>query len=123
MPRILETAVQTAISKRGVAVIVLPGDVALKEAVIDEPRVRFQERKSTLCPSDEELDVLAELLNRAEKITILGGAGCAGAHAELIEVAGKLQAPIVHALRGKEFIEYDNPFDVGLTGLLGFSSG
>ena len=123
MPRILETAVQTAISKRGVAVIVLPGDVALKEAVIDEPRVRFQERKSTVCPSDEELNVLAELLNRAEKITILGGAGCAGAHAELIEVAGKLQAPIVHALRGKEFIEYDNPFDVGLTGLLGFSSG
>ena len=62
-------------------------------------------------------------MNRAEKITILGGAGCAGAHAELIEVAGKLNAPIVHAMRGKEFIEYDNPFDVGMTGLLGFSSG
>src|SRR5262249_29361467 len=56
-------------------------------------------------------------------ITILAGAGCAGAHDELIELAGKLQAPIVHALRGKEFIEYDNPFDVGLTALLGFSSG
>src|SRR6201995_2671709 len=56
-------------------------------------------------------------------MTILGGAGCAGAHAELIELAGKLNAPIVHALRGKEFIEYDNPFDVGMTGLLGFSSG
>lgn len=53
----------------------------------------------------------------------MGGAGCAGAHAELIEFAGKLQAPIVHAMRGKEFIEYDNPFDVGMTGLLGFSSG
>jgi pyruvate dehydrogenase (quinone) len=123
MPRILETAIQTAISRRGVSVIVLPGDVALKDAVIEEPRVRFREPKSALCPSDEELNVLAGLLNRAEKITILGGSGCAGAHAELIEVAGKLQAPIVHALRGKEFIEYDNPFDVGLTGLLGFSSG
>ena len=123
MPRVLEIAIQTAISKRGVSVIVLPGDVALKDAVVATPRVRFHEPKSHVCPSDEELNILAELLNRSEKITILGGAGCAGAHAELIEVAGKLQAPIVHALRGKEFIEYDNPFDVGLTGLLGFSSG
>jgi pyruvate dehydrogenase (quinone) len=122
MPRILETAIQTAISKRGVAVIVLPGDVALKDAV-HGPRVRFHEQKSSVCPSDEELNILAELLNRSEKITVLGGAGCAGAHAELMEVAGKLQAPIVHAFRGKEFIEYDNPFDVGMTGLLGFSSG
>src|SRR5437870_12738123 len=123
MPRVLEIAIQTAISKRGVSVIVLPGDVSLKDAVVDGPRVRFHEPKSNVCPSDEELNILAELLTRAEKITILGGAGCAGAHAELIEVAGKLQAPIVHALRGKEFIEYENPFDVGLTGLLGFSSG
>ena len=74
-------------------------------------------------PSDDEIKVLAEVLNRSKKITILGGAGCAGAHAELVELAGKLNAPIVHALRGKEFIEYDNPFDVGMTGLLGFSSG
>src|SRR5260221_9345023 len=100
---ISKTSIQTAISKRGVSVIVLPGDVALKDAVQGQ-RVRFHEQKSALCPSDEELNVLAELLNRAEKITILGGAGCAGAHAELIEVAGKLQAPVVHALRGKEFI-------------------
>jgi pyruvate dehydrogenase (quinone) len=76
-----------------------------------------------VCPSDDELKLLAEVLNRSKKITILGGAGCAGAHSELIELAGKLQAPIVHAFRGKEFIEYDNPFDVGMTGLLGFSSG
>jgi len=122
MPRILETAIQTAISKRGVSVIVIPGDVALKDAVLG-PRVHFHEPKSTVCPSDEELNALAELLNKSQKVTILGGAGCAGAHAELIEVAGKLQSPIVHAYRGKEFIEYDNPFDVGMTGLLGFSSG
>src|ERR1700756_3989759 len=122
MPRILETAIQTAISKRGVSVIVLPGDVALKDAV-HGPRVHFHEPKSSVCPSDEELNILAELLNRSEKITILGGAGCAGAHAELMEVAGKLQEPIGHAFRGKEYIEYDNPFDVGMTGLLGFSSG
>src|ERR1700735_3780183 len=123
MPRVLEIAMRTAISKRGVAVIAIPGDVALKHAVIDGPRLRFQEPTPNVCPSEEELSLLADLLNRSNKITILGGAGCAGAHAELIELAGKLQAPIVHALRGKEFIEYDNPFDVGMTGLLGFSSG
>src|SRR4029077_2152554 len=66
---------------------------------------------------------LAKILNQSKKITIFGGAGCAGAHAELIDLAGKLNAPIVDAMRGKEFLDYDNPFDVGMTGLLGFSSG
>jgi pyruvate dehydrogenase (quinone) len=123
MPRVLEIAMQTAISKRGVSVIALPGDIAMKEAVIDHPRVHYHEPSPTVCPSEEELNDLAKLLNRSKKITIFGGAGCAGAHAELIEFAGRLQAPILHAYRGKEFIEYDNPFDVGMTGLLGFSSG
>jgi pyruvate dehydrogenase (quinone) len=123
MPRVLEIAIQTAIAKRGVAVVVIPGDVALRDAVEQQPRLLFAPPKPTVCPSDDELNVLAEVLNRSKKITILGGAGCAGAHGELIELAGKLQAPIVHAFRGKEFIEYDNPFDVGMTGLLGFSSG
>jgi pyruvate dehydrogenase (quinone) len=123
MPRVLEIAMQTAISKRGVSVIALPGDIAMKEAVIDHPRVRYHEPSPAVCPSEEELNDLAKLLNGSKKITIFGGAGCAGAHAELIEFAGKLQAPILHAYRGKEFIEYDNPFDVGMTGLLGFSSG
>src|ERR1700733_7906983 len=123
MPRVLEIAMQTAISKRGVSVTALPGDIAMKEALVHSPRVHYHEPSPTVCPSEEELDILADLLNRSKKVTILGGAGCAGAPAELIEFAGKLQAPIVHALRGKEFIEYDNPFDVGLTGLLGFSSG
>jgi len=123
MPRILEIAIQTAISKRGVSVVALPGDVALRDAVEVVPRVRFAESQPNVCPSNEELEILAGVLNRAKRITILGGAGCAGAHAELMELAGKLNAPIVHAMRGKEFIEYDNPFDVGMTGLLGFSSG
>ena len=123
MPRVLEIAMQTAISRRGVAVIALPGDIALRDAVEQGRRVHFSDSKSTLRPSDEEIDILANVLNQSKKVTILGGAGCAGAHAELIELAGKLQAPVVHAMRGKEFIEYDNPFDVGMTGLLGFSSG
>ena len=123
MPRVLEIAIQTALSRRSVSVVALPGDVALKNAIEQGPRLRFSEPRPTVCPSDDELNILADLLIRARKITILGGAGCAGAHDELIEVAGKLNSPIVHAMRGKEFIEYDNPFDVGMTGLLGFSSG
>jgi pyruvate dehydrogenase (quinone) len=123
MPRVLEIAMQTAISRRGVAVVVLPGDVASRDAVEQGPRLHFAEPKPRVCPSDDELDTLAKVLNNSRKITILGGAGCAEAHAELIALAGKLKAPIVHAMRGKEFIEFDNPFDVGMTGLLGFSSG
>src|SRR2546430_4859818 len=123
MPRVLEIAMQTALSRRGVSVIALPGDVALRDAVEQEPQLHFSEQKPNVRPSDDEITALAKILNQSKKITILGGAGCAGAHAELIELAGKLNAPIVHALRGKEFIEYDNPFDVGMTALLGFSSG
>ena len=123
MPRVLEIAMQTAISRRGVSVIALPGDVALREAVVEAPRLHFHRAKPTVCPSGDEIAALAALLNRSKKTTILAGAGCAGAHRELIEIAGKLKAPIVHALRGKEFVEYDNPFSVGMTGLLGFSSG
>ncbi len=123
MPRVLEIAMQTALSRRGVAVVAIPGDVALHDAVEQEPRLHFPPPAPTVCPSDEEIAGLAGVLNQAKKITILGGAGCAGAHAELIELAAKLKAPIVHAMRGKEFIEHGNPFDVGMTGLLGFSSG
>src|SRR3981081_1967462 len=123
MPRVLEIAMQAALSRRGVSVVAIPGDVALREAVEQAPRMYFPPPKPTVCPSDEEIATLAKVLNKAKKITIFGGAGCAGAHAELIELAGKLNSPIVHAMRGKEFIEYDNPFDVGMTGLLGFSSG
>jgi pyruvate dehydrogenase (quinone) len=123
MPRVLEIAMQTAISRRGVAVVVLPGDVAMRDTVEQGPRLHFPQPKPNVCPSDDELATLAKVLNNSKRTTILGGAGCAGAHVELIALAGQLNAPIVHAMRGKEFIEYDNPFDVGMTGLLGFSSG
>ena len=123
VPRILEIAMRTAVSLRGVAIVILPGDVALQEAVSSRPFIPFEQSKATVCPSSEEVSRLAEVLNSAHKLTILGGAGCAGAHSELIQVAGLLHAPIVHAMRGKEYIEYNNPYDVGMTGLLGFSSG
>jgi pyruvate dehydrogenase (quinone) len=123
MPRVLDIALHTAVSRRGVSVIVLPGDVALQPAAVSEPRLRSLYAMPTVRPSDEELDQVAAMLNRSGKITILAGAGCAGAHEQLMEVSGNLHAPIVHTMRGKEFIEYDNPFDVGMTGLLGFASG
>src|SRR5271170_1997344 len=123
MPRVLGIAMRTAITKRGVAVVVIPGDVALRECTAPALSLGIENSASFHFPSDNEVRNAAEILNRASKVTILGGAGCEGAHAELIAAAERLKAPIVHALRGKEFIEYDNPYDVGMTGLLGFSSG
>jgi pyruvate dehydrogenase (quinone) len=123
MPRTLEIAIQTAISRRGVSVVAIPGDVALLEALEDGPRLHFPPPQPTVSPTEEEIEALAKLLNKSRNITILAGAGCAGAHSELVQLAARLNAPIVHAMRGKEFIEYDNPYDVGMTGLLGFSSG
>ncbi len=118
MPRVLEIAIQTALSRRGVSVIAIPGDVSLRDAVEQEPRLHFPPPKPTVGPSAEEIATLAKVLNQSKKITILGGAGCAGAHTELIELAGKLNSPIVHAMRGKEFIEYDNPFEMNCDVLL-----
>ncbi|MDQ3847441.1 MAG: ubiquinone-dependent pyruvate dehydrogenase [Thermoproteota archaeon] len=123
VPRILEIAIRTAISLRGVAIIILPGDIALQESGSNRPFIPFKQPDAIVCPSKEEIAKVADVLNSAHRVTILGGAGCANAHSELIQVASLLQAPIVHAMRGKEFIEYDNPYDVGMTGLLGFSSG
>lgn len=122
MPRVLDIAIQTALSQRGVAVITIPGDIALRDAV-EGPRMHFLELTPRVTPSEDEISRLAGMLDQSKKTTILAGAGCAGAHTELIDLASKLKAPIVHAMRGKEFIEYDNPFDVGMTGLIGFSSG
>jgi pyruvate dehydrogenase (quinone) len=123
MPRVLGIAMRTAITKRGVAVVVIPGDVALRECAAPALSLGIADSSSYVFPSDNELRSAAQILNDARKVTILGGAGCEGAHDELIAIAERLKSPIVHALRGKEFIEYDNPYDVGMTGLLGFSSG
>ncbi|OII11736.1 pyruvate dehydrogenase [Curtobacterium sp. MCBA15_009] len=122
MPRLLEIAMREAVEKRGVAVLVIPGDVLLAEAKSDRV-TRVERTEPRIVPSDAELQRTADLLNGADKITILAGAGVAGAHDEVVALAERLQAPIVHAMRGKEYIEYDNPYDVGMTGLLGFSSG
>jgi pyruvate dehydrogenase (quinone) len=123
MPRVLGIAMRTAISKRGVAVVILPGDIALRDCPSPPLALGLDHGPSSTIPPGEALAQAAEILNNARKVAILGGAGCEGSHAELIAAADRLKAPIVHALRGKEFIEYDNPYDVGMTGLLGFASG
>lgn len=123
-PRILEMAMRAAVEENGVAVVVIPGEIFLQRAGETGWTTRpVRPTRSIVRPDDESVRRAADILNAAERVTILGGAGVAGAHDALIELASTLQAPIVHALRGKEFIEYDNPFDVGMTGLLGFASG
>jgi pyruvate dehydrogenase (quinone) len=125
MPRTLEIAIREAVGKRGVSVIVMPGDVALQKAS-DAPAPRADALLPSVpvvIPANTELDRLAALLNGEGRVTILCGSGCQGAHDELQALGGRLKAPMVHALRGKEHVEWDNPYDVGMTGLIGFSSG
>ncbi|MCJ2053522.1 ubiquinone-dependent pyruvate dehydrogenase [Methylobacterium sp. J-070] len=125
MPFILENAIRAAVGEGGVAVIVIPGDVALRDAPKRPltPRPGLIPAKPVVRPADPELDALAALLNAGKRVTLLCGRGCAGAHSELLQLADALKSPIVHALGGKEFVEFDNPYDVGMTGLIGFSSG
>jgi pyruvate dehydrogenase (quinone) len=122
MPHVLEIAMRTAVERQGVAVLVIPGDVALAESVV-ERTVEIRPTRSRVIPDEDALRRAADLLNAGERVTILAGGGCAGAHDEVVALAETLGTPVVHALRGKEFLEYDNPYDVGMTGLLGFASG
>ena len=122
LPQILERAMRVAVGKRGVAVVVMPGDVALKPQAAKIPHWLLPS-KPVVRPTIPDLQLLAALLNKGSRVTLMCGAGCAGAHDELTALAGKLKAPIVDSLRGKEFLEYANPYDVGMTGLIGFASG
>ena len=124
MPRMLDTAIRSAVGHRGVSVLVIPGDVAmLKCDASPTPAAALLPASSAVVPRDAELDALASLLNGGERVTLFCGRGCAGAHPELMRLADALKSPIVHALSGKEHVEWDNPYDVGMTGLIGFSSG
>lgn len=123
MPYLLETAMRQAILHSDVAVLVLPGDVALKP-IPEGVKANWSLPKPAIyTPQADDLAQMAQKLNTSRKVTILCGAGIKGAHDALVELAAKLKAPIVHAMRGKEYIEYDNPYDVGMTGLIGFASG
>ena len=122
-PRVLEMAMRAAVEQRGVAVIVVPGEVFLSDSPSGWKVRPVLKTESVIRPDENSLAAAAEILNRSGRVTILAGAGCAGAHDQLISIAATLKAPVLHALRGKEFVEYDNPYDVGMTGLIGFSSG
>jgi pyruvate dehydrogenase (quinone) len=123
LPRVMEMAMRAALARSGVAVVVVPGEVFLADAPDNSTPVAIRATPPVVRPDDESLAAAAQVLNNARAVTILAGAGCAGAHDQLIALAETLKAPVLHTLRGKEFVEYDNPYDVGMTGLIGFSSG
>jgi pyruvate dehydrogenase (quinone) len=120
--RMTVAACQAALSKRGVAVLIVPVDIS---AAPHHPKLAYRVHlsQSILRPSDKELDAIADLLNESNAITIYAGAGCKGAHDEVVATARLLQAPMAHTSRGKDFVEYDNPHNVGMTGIIGGVSG
>lgn len=123
MPRVLQIAMQHAVGLGGVAVVGLSGDVALQKVEDVSLRHQLLLNRPAIRPSENDLQVLALLINETSKVTLLCGSGCANSHHELIMLGEKILSPMVHALRGKEHVEYNNPYDVGMTGLIGFASG
>ncbi|MFB8414284.1 pyruvate dehydrogenase [Streptomyces albidoflavus] len=122
MPRLLQTAIQNAIGQGGVSVVTLPGDIADKPAPEKSIESALVTERPSVRPGEREIAKLVEMIDQAEKVTLFCGSGTAGAHDEVMEFAEKLKAPVGHALRGKEWIEYENPFDVGMSGLLGYGA-
>ena len=120
-PRVVNAAIRHAVELSGVSVISLPGDVSDLKATSPSPKY-VPSRRPVLGPNEDDVRQLADVLNHAKKVAIFAGAGVEGAHDEVIELADVLKAPIGHTLRGKDFIQYDNPFDVGMTGLLGYGA-
>ncbi|MFL9863111.1 ubiquinone-dependent pyruvate dehydrogenase [Paraburkholderia fungorum] len=123
LPQILTRAMRIAVGRRGVAVVVIPGDVALSPTSAEVAPWLVPSAPPVLRPADEDISRLADMLHAASRVTLMCGAGCAGAHDDVVELAKRLKAPVVHSLRGKEHIEHDNPYDVGMTGMVGFASG
>jgi pyruvate dehydrogenase (quinone) len=123
LPRMMEMAMRAALQRGGVGVVVVPGEVFVADAPANARPARLRAVSPVIRPDEESLAAAAQVLNGAGRVTILAGAGCADAHDQLIALAEALKAPVVHAFRGKEFVEYDNPYDVGMTGLIGFGSG
>lgn len=120
--RVVTLACQAAISRRGVAVVILPADISA-EKVADDVPFAVHRAQPVLRPSDEELQRIAALVGQGRRIAIYAGAGCEGAQAPLLELARRLQAPIAHTSRAKDFVEPDNPFNMGMTGIFGIESG
>jgi len=122
MPRVARSAVQHALGSGGVSVLAISGDVLHRSPALPTGTSTVLMSKATASPPPAQVQALADRLNASKTVTLFCGAGVEGAHAEVIELAGKLHSPIGHTLRGKEWIEYDNPYDVGMSGLLGYGS-
>ena len=122
-PRMLQSALQTATTRKGVSVIGLPGDLAKKSAVNVDSSVHIYPKDSSVCPAEEDLIQLAAMLNHYKRITLFCGIGCRGAHDEVIQLSERLNAPVAYTFKGKMEVQYDNPYEVGMTGLLGMPSG
>ncbi|MEU8587520.1 pyruvate dehydrogenase [Streptomyces sp. NPDC048664] len=122
MPRLLNTAIQNAIGRGGVSVVSLPGDIADQPAPAGSATTALVTSRPTVRPGDQEIEQLVRMIDAADRVTLFCGSGTAGAHAEVMEFAGKIKSPVGHALRGKEWIQYDNPYDVGMSGLLGYGA-
>jgi pyruvate dehydrogenase (quinone) len=122
MPRVLQTAIQHAVGRSGVAVVSLPGDVAARDAPERAAELTLVTRRPAIRPADQELATLARMINDATRVTLFCGIGTAGAHDEVMALAERIKSPVGHALRGKEWIQYDNPYDVGMSGILGYGA-
>ena len=122
MPRLARIAIQTALGRGGVAVLALPGDVLHQPAAHPTGQGALMVRPSAVVPAEEQVRALAERLNNADTVTLFCGAGVAGAHGEVMALAAKLHSPIGHSLRGKEWIQFDSPYDVGMSGLIGYGA-
>ncbi|MDV9192040.1 pyruvate dehydrogenase [Streptomyces sp. SR27] len=122
MPRLLHTAIQHAVGRGGVSVVSLPGDIASQPAPETAAGTALVTTRPTVRPGDAEIDALVRMIDEAERVTLFCGSGTAGAHAEVMQFAERVKAPVGHALRGKEWIQYDNPYDVGMSGLLGYGA-
>ncbi|MFF6873527.1 pyruvate dehydrogenase [Streptomyces sp. NPDC012450] len=122
MPRLLHTAIQHAVGRGGVSVISLPGDIAAEPAPEKAVESALVTTRPTVRPGDAEIDALVRMIDDADRVTLFCGSGTAGAHAEVMRFAERIKSPVGHALRGKEWIQYDNPYDVGMSGLLGYGA-
>jgi pyruvate dehydrogenase (quinone) len=120
--RITALAAQAALAKNGVAVVIVNGDMFTAS---DDDKLAWRVHRSQprVSPPDNEIEKLAAALDQAESVTLYAGIGARDAHDEVVALAKRLNAPVVHASRAKEFIEPDNPYNVGMTGILGNRAG
>ncbi|HCT3317227.1 TPA: pyruvate dehydrogenase, partial [Corynebacterium striatum] len=120
---ILHHAIQSTMAGKGVSVLVIPGDVSTQEAGDDTfTTSTISAGRPVVFPDPAEAVALTQAINEAKTVALFVGAGVKDAREQVLALAEKIKAPIGHALGGKMYIQYDNPFDVGMSGLLGYGA-